>query len=278
MPMKASILLLCILAGFSESARGQNIEQDLELARTHLASEKRIEALKVLGPWMRDDRARSLHQIAQTTFFVQGTADLYYEGMRWLGLGKFQDAQDRFAQANAREPGNTLVLTRMIQSELILGKKDQAKLHWLEVKAHGTMNRELRVYGLKLLVEDAFAPAEDHRSAIATKSECLPEEVPAAFYAEYLVKTGRISELRGLLRQWLDQKQDWALPLIRGIRSPGIPEELRKKIRARLEKLLKDRAQFESRVERDGQRHWSGFIRYDDLVKELAGLAAAGSR
>ena len=92
MPMKASILLLglflCVLAGFSESRadalrprdwagvvrtlepkRGQNIEQDLELTRAYLALERRAEALKTIAVWLRDDRAKSLHQIAQTAFF-----------------------------------------------------------------------------------------------------------------------------------------------------------------------------------------------------------------
>ncbi len=301
MPMKASILLLglflCILAGFSESRanalrvqdwagvvrtlepkRGQNIEQDLELARAYLALERRAEALKVAGAWFRDERAKSLHQIAQTTFFSQETADLYYEGMRWLGLGRFQDAQERFAQAHARESGHVLVLTRLIHAELVLGRKDQAKTRWLEARSLGAMSRELRVYGLKLLVADAFTPAEDYRSGVASKSECLTEEVPAAFYAEYLVKTGRGPELRGLLRQWMDQKPDWVLPLIRGMNATGLPDDLRKKIKARLEKHLKDRTLFETRMEREGQRPWSGFLRYDDLVKELAGLTAAGTR
>jgi tetratricopeptide (TPR) repeat protein len=295
--MKASILLLCILAGFSDSRanalrtrdwtgvvrtlepkRGQNIEQDLDLARAYLALERRTEALKVTGSWLRDDRAKALHQIAQTTFFSQETADLYYEGMRWLGLGRFQDAQERFAQAHARESGHVLVLTRLIHSELVLGRKDQAKIRWQEAKALGASSRELRIYGLKLLVGDAFASTEDHRSAVATKSECITEEVPAAFYVEYLIKTGRAPELRGLLRQWLDQKPDWVLPLLRGMNAAGIPEELRKKIKVRLEKHLKDRTLFESRLEREGQRPWSGFLRYEDLVKELAGLTPSGPR
>ncbi len=297
MPMKASILLLCILAGFSESRanalrtkdwagvvrtlepkRGQNIEQDLDLARAYLALERRAEALKVTGSWLRDERAKALHQIAQTAFFSQDTADLYYEGMRWLGLGRFQDAQERFAQAYARESGHVLVLTRLIHTELVLGRKDQAKIRWQEARVLGAMSRELRVYGLKLLVGDAFGPTEDPRSAVATKSECLTDEIPAAFYAEYLVKTARGPELRGLLRQWLEQKPEWILPLMRGMGAPGIPEELRKKIKVRLEKHLKDRTLFDSRLERERQTPWSGFLRYEDLVKELTGLTPAGSR
>jgi tetratricopeptide (TPR) repeat protein len=295
--MKASILLLSLLAGFSEChanalrapdwagvvrtlepKRGQNIEQDLELARAHLSLEHRAEALKVLGVWLRDERARSLHQIAQSTFFSQEAANLYYEGMRWLGLGKFQDAQERFSQSQARESGNLLVLTRLIQTELVLGRKDQAKIRWQEAKSLGLLNRELRIYGLKLLVEEAFAPGEELRGVLATKSDCLSEEVPAAFYVEHLVKSGRSPELRGLLRQWLDQKPDWVLPLIRGLRGQGLPDDLRKRIKARLEKNLKDRASFESKMERDAQRHWSGFIRFDELVKEMASVTAAGTR
>ncbi len=297
MPMKASILLLCILAGFSESRanalrardwagvvrtlelkRGQNIEQDLELARAYLALERRAEALKLTASWSRDERARALHQIAQTSFFSQETADLYYEGMRWLGLGRFQDAQERFAQAYAREVGHVLVLTRLIHTELVLGRKDQAKIRWQEARALGVMNREMRVYGLKLLVGDAFGPSEDYRSSVATKSECLAEEVPAAFFAEYLVKTSRAPELRGLLRQWLDQKPEWVLPLVRGLSAPGIPEELRKKIKARLEKHLKDRTLIETKLDRERQTPWSGFLRYEDLVKELTGVAPTSSR
>jgi tetratricopeptide (TPR) repeat protein len=295
--MKASILLLCILAGFSDSQanalrtrdwagvvrtlepkRGQNIEQDLELARAYLALERRAEALKAVGSWLRDDRAKALQQIAQTTFFSQETADLYYEGMRWLGLGRFQDAQERFTQANAREPSHVLVLTRLIHSELVLGRKDQAKIRWQEARALGATSRELRIYGLKLLVGDAFSANEEPRPAVATKSECITEEIPAAFYVEYLIKTGRSPELRGLLRQWLDQKPDWVLPLLRGMNASGVPEELRKKIKVRLEKHLKDRTWFESRLEREGQRPWSGFLRYEDLVKELAGLTPSGPR
>lgn len=256
-----------------EPKRGQNIEQDLELARAYLWQEKRAEALGVLSAWPRDERARSLVQVAGAVFFNQETADLYYEGLRWIELQRFQDASERLLQAHAREPGNVWVLSRLVQTGIALGRKEQARGHWVEAKGAGPLNRELRLYGVRLWLDGVSAPGEDVKTLLPPKSECLEEEVPAAIYSEVLVRTGRFPELRGLLRQWLKGKPTWSLPLSVGLSaSAGVPEELKKKLRAQLEKNLKDRALFDERLDRSiraSRYRWAGFIRYDELVKQV---------
>jgi hypothetical protein len=288
MVLKASILLLFLLLPLQgravprkdptetlralEARRGQSLEHDLELARTYLFLEKRQEALRLLSTLGRDERVRTLLSTAGSLFFSQETADLHYEGVRWLGVGKIQEARDRFAQALAKEPGHLLLLTRLVACDLLLGHKDQARLRWLEARALAPPGRELRILGFKLLLENAFLPGDDERSGVATKAELIGEEVPASFYVEHLVKNARWPELRGLLRDWLGKHPDWSLPFSRIDKETPVPPELRKKIRAQLEKNLKDRARFESHGERElrqGRYLWAGFVRYEELVKKI---------
>ncbi|MBC7398007.1 MAG: hypothetical protein H7333_11240, partial [Bdellovibrionales bacterium] len=97
--------------------QGQNFEHDLILARAMISLERRQEALKLLDELYathKDERTQKLFNLAGTLFFNQDTSTLYYEAVQLLSGAKFAEAKDKLDQAASKEPGQVMVLVRLV--------------------------------------------------------------------------------------------------------------------------------------------------------------------
>ena len=305
MKIKASIYLLCSLgvfpatsqAAFSEAElkdsvvqndwagvvraleplKGQSFEHDLLLGRAYLQLERRADALKVLGPYYpahHEDRFLKIFQMAGQVFFNQETSDLYFDGMRFLGLQKFAEARERFEQALGREPGQVLVLVRLIQVEILLNQIEPARLHLKEALGFAPYFNELRYFEIK--ISTLRPEVESKEKGVEVKlpplKRPLPElEIPFVFSLEYL-KRGRREEMKSALREAFKKHPDWIYARVWAYRNAGFEEKEKAALKTQIDRGLKHRDRFELDLKKqmqETQNFWLGYISYDDLVNQI---------
>jgi|GEM_PF-2428031 len=254
--------------------KGQNFEHDLQLAKALLQLERRGESLKLLNglaQTFRDERVTKLIRSAGEIFFHQETSNLYFEGLRFLAVGKFTDARERFDQALSKEPGNTLLLTRMLQVEILLDAPDSAAGKLKELQSLAPPSPEVKAYSLKLaLLTEDRTESLPQRYAVWLKKPYPTAEVPFVFTLEALKRSGRMDEVKSLASSVLREHSDWGYALSWLHTFAELPTSFRQKLKNQIDHELKSRDRFEKSLEfkmKQTQYFWVGYIRYDDLVK-----------
>jgi tetratricopeptide (TPR) repeat protein len=254
--------------------KGQNFEHDLLLSKALLQLERRAEALKVLNALSmnrRDEKVLKLLKVAGGIFFAQDTSNLYFEGVRLLSILKVQEAKDRFEQAAQKESGHPLILTRLIQCEILLSQFDQAASHLKEALALAPQSNELRFFALRLSLQPE--PTLQGDSAVGSlKRLASEEEVPFLWVLEWMKRTGKTDELKLIARSFEKAHPDWTAARVWLYLNSQAPKGTRERLKMQIDRGLKSRDRFETELEkrmRQSQYLWAGFIRYDDLVKQM---------
>lgn len=253
--------------------KGQNFEQDFQLAKALLQNEKRSESLKVLSGLLlsgRDERVPRLMRVASEMFFSQETSNLHFEAVRLLSVGKHPEARERLEQANAREAGNVLVLTRLIQCEILAGAMDPALAHLKEALTYLPPSAELKGFSMKIaLMEEAGKPG-DTKGLVQPKRPYPSAQVPFVFMLETLKRLGREEDLRSILEGLPKQHPKWSHAMAWACASGSLPDSLKLKFKQHLKRELESRERFEKELARemaDTQHFWIGHISYEELVK-----------
>jgi cellobiose-specific phosphotransferase system component IIA len=223
----------------------------------------------------KDERTTKLFQSAGTIFFAQETSNLYYEAFEMIKNQKFTEAKEHLEQALLKEPGQVLVLTRLIQMELLLGQKEQASIHLKTAQANTSGSSDLKLFAAKLAIEKSLVDAEDenenelYRDFSAFKALLLENEVTLTFWAESLMRAHKTAEIEAFAQKMLKDHPQWtyALAWFRTNANPSLL--LDEKLKAQIEKNLKDKNAFLAALETEMKRSdyfWVGYVNYDTLV------------
>jgi tetratricopeptide (TPR) repeat protein len=254
--------------------KGQNFEHDLLLAKALLQLERRTESLKLLTALYqshRDERVSKLLQLAGGIFFNQETSNLYFEGIRFLSVSKFSEARERFEQALSREPGNALVLTRLVQVEILLGLNDPASARLKEAISMAPQSPELKAFAVKLaLMADELNKGETPRTLALPRKPYPSVEVPFVFTLEALKRWGRIEEIRTIANSISREHPKWVYAMTWLYSNALVPEKTRKNLKAQIDRELKQRDRFEKDLEKEmkqSQYFWVGYYSLEELVK-----------
>jgi tetratricopeptide (TPR) repeat protein len=257
--------------------KGQNFEHDLVLGKALLQLERRVDALKVLGSYFsthREDRYLKLFQMAGQVFFNQETSDFYFDGMRFLGLLKFAEARERFEQALGREPGQVLVLSRLVQVELLLNQGEAARNHLKEALNFAPYLNELRYFEIKVSALKLEVESKEKGLEIKPPSlkRPLPDlEVPFVFALEYL-RRGRQEEMRSAARDAFKKHPDWIYARVWAYLNGGFEQKEKAVLKTQIDRGLKHRDRFENDLKKqmqETQLYWLGYITYDQLVNQV---------
>jgi tetratricopeptide (TPR) repeat protein len=253
--------------------KGQNIEHDFLLARAYLQMERRADAMKLLSgihAVRRDDRSLKLLQAAGEIFFSQETSQLHSEGVRLVSLLKFPEALEKFEQAISREPGNTLVLVRLVQVELLLGKLESANAHLKELLLTAPYLQEARFFALRLQSQAPESMSDVVRFPNGGKR---PEaEVPLVFQLEQWKRLGRTDEIRSAAKEILARHPGWSHAQGWLLRSGMMGAADSARLKILLERNLRQKDRFENEREREMKRtryFWVGYSSYEELAALL---------
>jgi hypothetical protein len=259
--------------------KGQNFEHDLVLAKALLSLERRQEALKLLASLQetrRDERVTKLFQSAGSIFFAQETSTLYYEALELIKDLKFPDAKERLEQALVKEPGQVLLLTRLIQMQLALGQRDPAAANLKIAQASTPSSNDLRLFAAKLAVDKTVSEDENEdelfRELAPYKALLLENEITLTYWAESLKRAQKTQDLEAFAQKTLKDHPLWtfALQWFRQYAKPS--KTLDEKLKAQIEKNLKDPAAFASTLEAEMKKTnylWMGYVNYDTLVVQM---------
>lgn len=267
--------------------QGQNFEHDLVLARALISLERRQEALKLLGELViahKDERAQKLYHLAGTLFFSQDTSTLYYEAVQLLSASKFAEAKERLDQAAAKEPGQVMVLARLVEVEMLLGQKEAARNHLKLAQARTLLFPELKIYSAKM---DLDAPQEKDeesedfvRQLLPLKASLLDNEVTLTFWAEALKRTKRSQELALLGQKTLKEHPTWSYALAWFYKNGEGTLVSPAQYKTEIDKNLKDSAGFDSRLEKEMKRTqylWMGYSSRESITLLLHQVQGAGT-
>jgi hypothetical protein len=277
--------------------KGQNFEHDLTLAKALLSLERRQEAQKLLvslEDTHKDERLNRLLQSAGTIFFNQETSNFYYDALEMIRGLRFADAKDRLEQALAKEPDQVLLLTRLIQMDLLLDKKNQAATN-LKLAQSVTLNLpELKLFQAKLETDaqvaahasddpdspegrDADAEPEPDLSLefLPIKSQLLENEVTAPLWLADLKLSGKTADLETLSQKiWKDHPL-WTYALFWMDQNAKVSPEFKAKLETQIEKNLKNKDQFDRELDAEMKRSnqfWVGYVNFETLNAQWAKL------
>jgi tetratricopeptide (TPR) repeat protein len=255
---------------------GQNFEHDLILAKSLLQLERRAEALKVLNtlyPNHREDRVVKLLQLAGSIFFNQETSNLYFEGVRLVAARKFAEAKEKFDQANAKEPSHVLVLTRLVEIELVLGQTDQATRRLKEALLLAPQSPELKLFSIKIALLTDEATKGESLDSVGTLKKPYPiYEAPFLLVIEFLKRTGRSEELKTIAEDFLKAHPTWVTAQVWFYKSGLLSAKQMMAYKTQIDRALKARDRFDSDLEKEMSRSqylWVGYTRFDDLVNDM---------
>jgi tetratricopeptide (TPR) repeat protein len=260
-----------------EPVKGQNFEHDLLMGKALLHLDRRGDALKALVvyyPAHKEDRYLKVLQMAGQVFFNQETSDLYFDGMRFLGLLKFAEARDRFEQALGREPGQVLVLSRLVQVEVLLNQLESARQHLKDAQAFAPYLNELRYFEIK--ISALRLELESKEKGLEIKPPALKRplpdlEVPFVFALEYL-KRGRQEEMRTAARDAFKKHPEWIYARVWAFRNGSFDEKEKAALKTQIDRGLKHRDRFENDLKKqmqETQNYWLGYITFDELVHQV---------
>jgi tetratricopeptide (TPR) repeat protein len=255
--------------------RGQNIEHDFLLARAYLQTERRADALKHLTSMLslrREERTLRLLQTAGEIFFTQETSQLHSEAVRLLSLLKLQEAQEKLDQALAREPGNTLVLIRLVQVELLTGKLDSAGAHLKELLASAPYSQDARCFAIQL---QNLAPDSFQTPALLRRPD---HEVPFMFQLEQWKRQGKMEDIRAAVKEVIQLHPGWAHAQSWFLRSGLLGPADAGRVRKLLERNIKQRERFEGEQQREMSRARYLWVGYTHKLPEQPAPAAGAPR
>jgi hypothetical protein len=246
--------------------QGQNFEQDLQLAKALFTLERRIEAIRVLNEYS-DERATRMLHLVSTQFYNQETATSYYEALRAISLLKWAEARELLVPALSKEPGNGLLLQRLIQVELILKQKEPLTEHLTLAEELDPDSKELKVYSAKASF-DAGDEKEAYRILSAQKTLVQSNPVITVWWCDVLLKLKKYPELAAIQSRLLKDHPTWSFPIQWFIESKQLSVKEQKAFQNQLEKNLKDPAKFAQEQEAEAKRtqyQWVGYYSYDSL-------------
>jgi predicted Zn-dependent protease len=210
--------------------------------------------------------------LAGSIFFNHDTESLYFDAVRSISISKFAEAKEKLEQAISKEPGQVLVLTRLVQVELALGLKDAAQNHLKLAQASAPFSIELKLFAAKIALDSAEDDQDWYRTFSPLKQALLENEVTLTFWAEVLKRAGKTQELESLATKTLKSNPNWTYALSWFYRAEKLSSNKNPKIRAQMEKNLKDKNLFDSALEREmnrSQYYWVGYVIYEDLLNQL---------
>ncbi len=304
MVSKASILLLVVLllkplpslAAVSESdlneavqkknwpevvlllspEQGQNFEHDLTLARAYLFLERRQEALSLalkLYNTRKDEKSRAILDLAGTLFFNQETSNLYYDAIRLISISKFQEARERLDQALAREPNQVLILTRLLQVELLLGLKETAANHLKLAQTYSPFSMQLKLFGAKIALDAEPDDDQDwYKELLPLKASLLENEVTMTLWFRALKQGKKTVELASYAKKMIKEHPSWTSALLWIYQNGSLVDADRAKYLAQINLNLKNKDQFNALLEQEmkqTQYFWIGYIVYETLLQQL---------
>lgn len=275
-------LLVCLSVGAVEKdwasvvvalkpKQGQNFEQDLQLAKALFSLERRIEALHVLNAYSSDERANRMSNLISTQFYNQETANAYYEAIRLIGLLKWTEAREKLEPALAKEPGNGLLLLRLIEVELFLKQKDALTEHLNLAQDLTPQNKELKIYSAKAAL-DSNEDKEAHRILSTQKTLIQSDQTLMAWWLESLLRLKKNAEIQAIAARLLKDHPNWSYPVWWMIKNRQLSTKDQKAFETQLEKNLKDEAKFNQELEAEGKRtqfYWVGYYSYESLKRPI---------
>lgn len=260
--------------------QGQNFDHDVTLVRAYLFLERRSEAL-VLATALytnhKDDKTRSLLEMAGSIFFSQETSNLYYEAIRLISTSEFKEAKDRLDQALVKEPDQVLVLTRLAQVDLVLGHRDQAATHLALAQKFAPFSNELKLLGAKLFSLSSVSASESDSEQDAyaefspIKTQLLENEVTAQLWFQALLSAKKSVDLVALSKKILKENPAWTAALFWFYKNGNLNMADRTKFKIQIEKNLKDKNQFNGNLEsemKQSQYFWVGYFTYETLQSQ----------
>lgn len=259
--------------------KGQNFEHDLSLAKALLSLERRQEALKLLSSLQethKDERVTKLLQTAGTLFFAQETSNLYYEALEMISELRFTEAKERLEQAVAREPGHILLLSRLIQVQLMLGLEDAAAMNLKAVQASELAYPEWKLFGAKLQTDqkpsDEDGDLDLYRELHGIKSNLLENEVTATYWVEAVRRDEDADEMTILALKTVTDHPLWSYALLAIVKSDLLSPAIREKLTTQIQKNLKSREAFQTALATEMKRTqnlWVGYVNYEVLQAQL---------
>jgi tetratricopeptide (TPR) repeat protein len=127
----------------------QSFEHSLKLARVHMLAGKRGEAVSILlSVYQREPsvKVQGLIESYSTQFLNYEAEAFYFEAIRHIESAKWSEAKERLESALTKDPGHTLVLLRLSQCWLMLGRHELAiERVKLAIKTN-PFNRDLKIF------------------------------------------------------------------------------------------------------------------------------------
>jgi tetratricopeptide (TPR) repeat protein len=264
--------------------QGQNFEHDFTLAKALLSLERRQEALKLLSTLAdehKDERVTKLFQTAGTIFFSQETSNAYYESLDLIRTLKFSEARDHLEQALSKEPGQILLLTRLIQMELLLGKTSAATTNLKLAQDTSQGMTELKLFAVKMAVDKKPDDDDDqnllYRDVVPLKTQLLENEITLPFWSEALTRAKRNSEIETFAAKTLKDHPLWSYALMDFAKSRSVSPSTQIQLIAQLEKNLKSKDAFDAALEAEMKRtdyFWVGYSVYENLLVDFKKVSA----
>ncbi|MBC7396979.1 MAG: hypothetical protein H7333_06005, partial [Bdellovibrionales bacterium] len=209
-------------------------------------------------------------------FFNQDTSTLYYEAVQLLSGAKFAEAKDKLDQAASKEPGQVMVLVRLVQVEMILGLPAVARNHLKLAQTRTPFFPELKIFEAKLNLDAPEVSEEDPidwmKALLPVKAALLDNEITLSFWAEALKRSKKSQELAVLGQKTLKDHPDWSYALAWYYKNGEGTLVTPAQYKTQIEKNLKDKAEFEARLQKEMKRtqyYWVGYETYESLIALL---------
>jgi hypothetical protein len=254
---------------------GQNFDHDLVLSKAYLQLERRADAQRLLGQWLdgkHDEAAQKQLDLTSNLFFNQETSNLYFDAVRLISIRKWAEAKERIDQAILKEPGNLLLISRLVQVQIQLGMRDAAREQIDAGLELNPAHRELKVFLAGLDLEDE-EERDAQRTLLAEKSWIFDHELPTLWYFESLHALKRSSEVLTMQKAILKSHPSWGELRLWILKNGLVPKDQIQVVRAQMDELLKDPEKYNQTQEseyRKGQYYWISASTIDTLKAQYA--------
>lgn len=270
---------------------GQNFDHDLILSKAYLQLERRSDAQKLLGKWLHEDTkyeylAQKQLDLTSNLFFNQETSNFYFDAVRLISIRKWADAKERLDQAVLKEPGNLLLISRLVQVQIQLGQKEPATEQIAAGLDLNPNQRELQVFSARLDLDNE-EERDAQRTLLSQKSWIFEHELPTLWYFESLYALKRSSEILSMQKGILKVHPSWGELRLWLLKNGLIPKDQMQTVRAQMDDMLKDPNKYNQTKEseyRQGQYYWISSntvdklkTAYDQFVNDLEKPAAQAS-
>jgi hypothetical protein len=194
---------------------------------------------------------------------------------------KFSEARDHLEQALSKEPGQILLLTRLIQMELLLGKTSAATTNLKLAQDTSQGMTELKLFAVKMAVDKKPDDDDDqnllYRDVVPLKTQLLENEITLPFWSEALTRAKRNSEIETFAAKTLKDHPLWSYALMDFAKSRSVSPSTQIQLIAQLEKNLKSKDAFDAALEAEMKRtdyFWVGYSVYENLLVDFKKVSA----